>query len=384
MTVNADTIIRIEGFILRCKMPELAGNALRVFDERAALIIRLTTKAGVVGLGESWAYPHAAAELIKSNLSRHVLGQDISNPRKIHNAMLSAAVPDRRGQVHMALSAIDMAVWDAFSRSNDMSIAAMLGGTLRERVMTYASGPLLRSGPDRYDGFAPAIEQYVSEGFRAIKIRVGIGHDQDIRAIEQTRAVLGPDAPLMIDLNEGSTIADTLKLAEASSSFELAWIEEPLPHDNFPGYQKLSDKLSVPLAGGESFCGVQSFRETMTDGSLAVIQPDLAICGGFTEAMKIVGLADAFEVAVAPHVWGSAINFLASLQFTGLLTGRGKQPQLPIFEYDKSFNPLRSMIYEPAPQQDGFIDVPDGPGLGIEVNLEALEGYVAERWSLDL
>ena len=383
LTKTADTIASIEGFILRCAMPAMAGNALRVFGERSALLIRITTRGGHVGWGETWAYPYAAAELIKRNLAQHLLDRSVNNPNLLHRDMLSLAVPDRRGQVHMALSALDMAVWDALGRSSNRSIASLLGGSLRDEIPTYASGPLLPVGEDRYAGFEDAIDGYVAKGFRAVKIRVGIGMKQDIRAIESARSILGGDGLLMIDLNESSTVEDTVALAEATKPARLAWIEEPLRHDDISGYRRISEKISVPLSGGESFCGVQAFRDIMVDGSLAVLQPDLAICGGITEAMKIAGLAEAFNTGVAPHVWGTGINFLASLQYASVLPGHGRNLRLPIFEYDQSHNPLRDRIFDPRPDAKGNIAVPDGPGLGIEIDIAALGEYIVERWELN-
>lgn len=363
-------------------MPTVAGNALRVFNERTALLIRVTTVGGQVGWGETWAYPYAAAEIIKRNLAQYALGKSVTNPRLVHQAMLSAAVPDRRGQTHMALSALDIAVWDAFGRSSGLSISSLLGGALRKEILAYASGPLLPAGEDRYAGFEQAVEGFIADGFQAVKIRVGIGAKEDIRAIEAARSIVGDDATLMIDLNEASTIADTVALADATRSSRLAWIEEPLRHDNISGYRRIAEKISVPLSGGESFCGVQAFRDVMVDGSLAVLQPDLAICGGFTEAIKIAGLADAFDTGVAPHVWGTGINFLASLQYASVLSAYGKNPSVPIFEYDKSYNPLRAKIFDPRPDCKGNIAVPDGPGLGMDIKLEALDEYVVESWEV--
>ncbi len=363
-------------------MPTAAGNALRVFNERTALLIKITTAGGQIGWGETWAYPYAAADLIKHNLAQHVLGRSVTNPRMIHQAMLSAAVPDRRGQMHMALSALDIAIWDAFGRSCGLPIAALLGGSLRNEIFAYASGPLLPAGEDRYAGFEQAVERFVIDGFQAVKIRVGIDTKKDIRSIEKARSIIGDDALLMIDLNEASTIADTVALADATSSSNLAWIEEPLRHDNISGYRRIAEKIAVPLSGGESFCGVQAFRDVMVDGSLAVLQPDLAICGGFTEAIKIAGLADAFDTGVAPHVWGTGINFLASLQFASLLSAHGKNPSMPIFEYDKSYNPLRANIFDPQPDSNGNIAVPDGPGLGMNIKINALDEYLVESWEI--
>ena len=382
MTSPADQITQIEGYLLRCSMPMPAGNALRVFSERAGLLIRIRTAGGQEGWGETWAFPQAATALIQHHLAPHVLGKHITNPRAIHQAMLSVAVPDRRGQMHMALSALDMAVWDALGRSCGRSIAELLGGSLRADVMAYASGPLLPAGDDRYAGFEQAVEQFVKEGFQAVKIRVGVGFAADVRAIEAARAIVGQDATLMIDLNEASTIGDTIALAEATRSSRLAWIEEPVRHDHVTAYRKLSERLSVPLSGGESFCGVQAFRDVMVDGSLALLQPDLAICGGFTEAMKIAGLADAFDVAVSPHVWGSGINFLASLQYAAVLSGQGVNPGFPLFEYDKSHNPLRACVFDPRPDAKGRIAIPDGPGLGMPIGIEPLGDYVVDHWSV--
>ena len=282
----------------------------------------------------------------------------------------------------MALSAIDMAIWDALGRSSGQSIAALLGGALRSDIVTYASGPLLPAGANRYAGFEQAVESYVKDGFQAVKVRVGVGFKEDVRAIEAARAIVGPDAALMIDLNEASTVEDALLLAEATASARLAWIEEPIRHDHLAGYRRLAEKLPVPVSGGESFCGVQAFRDVMADGSLAILQPDLAICGGFTEAMKIAGLADAFDTAIAPHVWGTGVNFLASLQYAAVLTSYGRQPGFPLFEYDKSYNPLRSKIFDPQPDENGRIAIPDGPGLGMPIRIEALGEYVTDRWSV--
>ena len=206
---------------------------------------------------------------------------------------------------------------------------------------------------------------------------------QDIRAIHAARSIVGDDALLMIDLNESSSIEDAVALADATKTSHLAWIEEPLRHDNISGYRRIFEKISVPLSGGESFCGVQAFKDVMVDGSLAVLQPDLAICGGITEAMKVAGLAEAFDTGVAPHVWGTGINFLASLQYASVLPSYGRNLRLPIFEYDKSHNPLREKIIDPKPDAKGNIAIPDGPGLGIEIDIEALREHIVERWELN-
>ncbi|MDQ2635218.1 MAG: mandelate racemase/muconate lactonizing enzyme family protein [Pseudomonadota bacterium] len=376
-------ISRIEGYELRCAMPAVAGNALRVFSERSALLIRIVTASGHEGWGETWAYPGPAGAMIRSVLGPALLGADVSNPRAAQAKLLQAAVPDRRGQVHMAVSALDIAMWDALGQVTGKPLHALLGGALRDRVRAYASGPLLPADDDRYGGFEEEVTRYAESGFTAVKIRIGISLAQDLRAIGQARSILGDSALLMADLNESSTVRDAVNLAQQAVDANLAWIEEPLPHDDLPGYRRLAQLLPVALAGGESFCGAQAFRDIMREGALDIVQPDLAVCGGITEGLRITGLADAFDVPVSLHVWGTGVNFLAALQFSAILTpGRG-QVSAPLFEYDASFNPLRDRIYDPKPDAQGNLAIPDGPGLGMKIPIDRLGDYVQDHWVLE-
>ena len=376
-------VARIEGFELCCTLPELAGNALRVFNQRSALLVKITTAGGVVGWGETWAFPASASSFIRTTLAPSILGADITNPRAAQARLLQFAIPDRRGQAHMAASALDIAFWDGYGHVEGKPIHALLGGQLRDSVLAYASGPLLKSGADRYAGFADEVERYAEAGYRAVKIRVGVGAAQDVAAIRKARSILGEEMLLMADLNESSTPRDAVALTEAVTDARLAWIEEPLPHDDLPGYTRLARALAVPLAGGESFCGVQAFRDSLCAGALDIIQPDLALCGGLTEGMRIAGLADAFDVPVAPHVWGTGINALAALQFASVLPSRRGSVPFPVLECDMGFNPLRTAIFEPKPGAEGRLAVPDGPGLGAEVDIDLLAEYVTAHWMLE-
>jgi D-galactarolactone cycloisomerase len=383
MSDHPSRIVRIEGFELACDMPHIAGNALRVFSQRAALLVRLTSASGHVGWGETHAFPKPAAAMIRGSLARRVLGADARAPVALQSDLLSMIVPDRRGQAHMAISAIDIACWDLWGRIEGKPLSALLGGALRNRVRAYASGPLLVAGPDRYLGFEAAIESYARAGFNAVKLRVGISPREDERAIRAARAILGDDAMLMIDLNEASTVHQAVALVDSVADCRLSWIEEPLAHDDLPGYRRLADRLPIPLAGGESFCGVQAFRDSLATGALDLIQPDIALCGGLTEAMRIAGLADAFNAPVAPHVWGTGVNMLVALQYCAMLTPRSRALPMPLFEYDMSPNLLRDAIWDRLPDADGMLAVPDGPGLGREIAPDRIEPFVTEHWVVE-
>lgn len=380
---EAERIVRIEGFVLCCDMPQEAGNALRTFKERRSLLIRLTTAGGLTGWGETWAFADASAAFIRSVLAPVVMGADATAPRALQASMLRRVVPDRRGQAHMALSAIDIAAWDIFGHAAGMPIAALLGGRLRERLYTYASGPLMPAGADRYAGFEASVAGFAETGFRAVKLRVGAGLDVDEAAIRAARRILGPDADLMIDLNEGSTVHDALALAERVGDMNLRWIEEPVPHDDLPAYREIAARLPVPLSGGESFCGVGAFREAIASRALAIVQPDIALAGGITETVRIAGLCDAFGLPLIPHVWGAGVNFLAGLQIAAVVTAPLGARPLPLFEFDTSHNPLRAVVIDPKPDADGTITVPDGPGLGVAIDPERLAPYVTDHWVVE-
>ena len=378
---SGDRICSIEGFELGYDLPEAMGNALRSFTRRGTLLIRLTTVSGQVGWGETWAFARPAASLIREGLAPLVLGAASDAPRRLSAEMMRRVVPDRRGLANMAVSALDIALWDLFARSEAQPLHAVLGGALRDRLPAYASGPLLPEGADRYRDLDAEVQDYIDAGFAAVKIRAGLSPAEDEPAMRRVRKILGPDRRFMVDLNEGSTERDTLSLARRTEDLDLAWIEEPVRHDNLPAYRSLAARLPVALAGGESFFGLPAFRDPVAERTLDIVQPDLALCGGVTEMLGVAGLTEAFDLPLIPHVWGSAVNFLASMQIAAVL----RQPagsDLPLLECDMAYNPLRDRIFPARPERDGTIPLPDGAGLGVEIDIDRLSDFVIDHWTV--
>jgi len=274
-------------------------------------------------------------------------------------------------------------VWDAAARRAQVPIASLLGGALRDRIPAYVSGPFLKPGADPYRDFDGDIDSYLEAGFRAIKLRMGVSPRVDERRLARVRTRVGADFALMVDLNEGASLRSALAYGEAFHGHDLVWLEEPIRHDNLPGYVRLAQALPMALAGGEALIGLAPFRDFLCAGALDIVQPDLALCGGFSEGLRIAALADAFEVPLIPHVWGTAINFAASLQFAAVLPEtRGPGLRYPLFEVDASFNPLRDLFGEFALGADGTLAVPDGPGLGIEIEPRRFASHVVDQWSI--
>lgn len=377
--------VRIDGYDIACSLPEKIGNSRTFFDSRRSLVVAVTTADGTVGWGETWSMPAAAAAIIRDGLAAAILGRDVRAPVPLREAMLRTLGYDRRGATHMAISALDMAAWDAAARLAAVPVSTLLGGALRDRVQAYVSGPFLKPGADPYRDFDADIEHYLAAGFRAMKLRMGVAPRTDGLRLRRVRDRVGEDFPLMVDLNEGATLRGALAYGEAFRDAGLAWLEEPIRHDDLDGYVRLARDLPMALAGGESHFGLGAFREYVAHGALEVVQPDLALCGGFGEALRIAHLCEAFDVPLVPHVWGTGINFAASLQLLAVLpSSRGPGLAYPLLEFDASHNPLRDAFGAFAVGADGAVPIPQGPGLGIDIEPRHLEPFVTSRWTVEV
>jgi D-galactarolactone cycloisomerase len=380
---SSTTIVRIDGHEVVAKLPERYGNSHTFFDSRGSLLVSVTTANGVVGWGETFGFPPASGALIQSTFGRMIIGQDAAKPRALHNMMLKRLATDRHGISHMAISALDMATWDAAARTAGIPLHAALGGASRERILAYASGPFMKPGGDPYRDFAADVESYLKAGFQAIKLRIGTKPPNDDAMVRRVRTQIGSDVMLMADLNQGFSYRNALDLACRLAESDVLWLEEPVIYSELSAYRRLAEKMRIALAGGESLPGVAGFREFMRGDIFDLIQPDLAICGGFTEGLKLAALADTFDVPLVPHVWGTVVNFYAALHFAATLPDRrGYRWPCPIFEYDYSFNPLRTLCGEIPLDSGGHVVVPDAPGLGIDLNPAKFDSLIVNHWTL--
>jgi D-galactarolactone cycloisomerase len=359
-------------------MPEPLGAGGQFFDRRSSLLVELRSDDGVSGWGETWHSPSAAWTIIETTLAPAVLGQDPFEYRRLWVDMHERLGYERQGSGLMALSAIDMALWDLRGRALGQPIGRLLGGPLRTRVPAYASGPYLRPGRDPYRRYRQDVERIVVAGFRALKMKVGIDPAADGRAATAVRKVAGPDVILLADANQVYTTQPAIEAGRQLEQEGFAWLEEPVAPDNVDAYASVAGALGLAVVGGEALGGIRAFRVFFERHALDAVQPDVSIAGGVTEVIRIAALAAAWEVPVIPHVWGTAVNFHASLQLCAALPGYRSHTQVPYpwFEYDQSPNPLRDLWGAPAIGPDGMVEVPQGPGLGIEIDPSALRPYV--------
>jgi D-galactarolactone cycloisomerase len=354
--------------------------------QRSATLVEVLTDAGLIGWGEAFAQglepPDIAAAAIEHALKPLLLGANPLATEVLWHRMYHATRDyGRKGSVVAAISALDIALWDIAGKAYGVPVYALLGGAFRTQVAPYATGFYRIEGQGEAARLAAEAIEHSEAGFKMMKVKLGYGVADDIACMAAIgRAIEGRGIRLMVDTNHAYGRADALRLGRALADYDLLWYEEPVAPEDLRGYAEMREKLTMPIAGGENEHTLYGYRELLAAHALDIAQPDLGSCGGLSAARHITALAQAHGVAVNPHVWGSAIAQAASLQLIAALpiTHHALFAQGPVLEYDRSSHPFRQqLITQPIIQQGGWVQIPHGPGLGVEVDRAVLERYRA-------
>jgi D-galactarolactone cycloisomerase len=245
-------------------------------------------------------------------------------------------------------------------------------------VQVYATGMYFVEEVDLEKKLADEARLYVEQGYRAIKMKVGLGVKEDLKHITAVRNAIGPDIQLMIDSNHAYSRSEALSLARKSEVLDITFFEEPLSPEDYEGYRELRSQTEIPIAAGECEYLCAGFRHLITGQCVDIAQPDICAAGGLTEVKRIVALANTFAVNVIPHCWGTGIAFAAGLHLVSTLDavpGRLRMPE-PMLEMDRTENPLRDRLTLPRFEAvRGMLSVPTQPGLGIDVDSDLLNEF---------
>jgi D-galactarolactone cycloisomerase len=354
------------------------------FRAREPFLVELLGEGGLNGWGEALVSPEAASTYVRTTLAPLVLGESPQATGRLWRRMMDTAGFDRRGIAVMASGAVDMALHDLAAREQGVPVSALLGGSLRTQVPTYASGPFFKPDGHPYREYEREVEAHLGAGFKAIKPRAGFSPRDDGDMARALRALIGPDVALMVDFNQGYTAAAAIDAAHRMREAGLLWIEEPVPPEALDAYHQVARAVPVAIAAGEAWASMAAVREALTRGAVAIVQPDLAFCGGFTGFRRIQALAEAFDVPVVPHVWGTAVNFHAALQANAVLPAYrgGARMPFPFMEYDVTPNPFFHELGIPPLNADGTTTIPATPGLGLTLSGAALQPWLVDYWSV--
>ena len=354
--------------------------------QRSATLVELITDTGITGWGEAFAQglepPEIAATVIDTALRPIVVGAEALDSEVLWHRMYHMTRDyGRKGSVVSAISAIDIALWDIAGKSHEVPVYRLLGGAFRTKVQPYATGFYRIRGQGEAKRLAEEAIGHFEAGFSIMKVKLGYGVDDDIACMQEIgRAIEGKPITLLIDTNHAYGRAEALRLGRALEDYNLRWYEEPVVPEDILGYAELRRKLTIPIAGGENEHTLYGFREFLGAGAVDIAQPDVGSCGGISACKHIIAIAQSHGVQVNPHVWGSAIAQAASLQVLAAvpLAHHSIFAQEPIFEFDRSSHPFRlQLITKPIEHMSGWVEIPSGPGLGVEVDRSVLEKYRA-------
>jgi D-galactarolactone cycloisomerase len=373
------TVTAVEPIPLRYQLRDGGyGSSRGIVDARETTLVRLETSDGVVGWGEAWGPPLVAP--LVNELADALTGAPLDGPVPYVTNRFHQHYHRGGGLFAAAVSGVEIAMWDALGRTLEVSVATLLGGRARDHVTPYASAGYVT--PDRnLEKFREALTE-AADGFAGAKIKCGLGVEEDIERTAAAREVLGPDRALMVDINGNYTADQAVASACALRDLQLTWLEEPLPPDDVDGLALLR-ATSVPLSTGEALYTRSPFRRLVTDRLVDFVQPDVTKVGGLAEARAICELARAWNVRVSPHVWGGGVGLSAALQLLASIPDYPhtlNTPQPLWLELDRGDNALLELVLsEPLRPDNGRLAVPTGPGLGIDVDGEAVERLRADR-----
>jgi L-alanine-DL-glutamate epimerase-like enolase superfamily enzyme len=351
-------------------------------------LVRVETEGGLVGYGEAKAAVGSAGTnaalvtCIERELAPLIVGEDARDISRLWDVMYNGSrahfalarghafpVLGRRGLTVAALAGIDIALWDLLGKSLGAPVWRLLGGRRHERMPAYASG-----------GWAPAeriaaeLKRFIERGdFKAVKMRVGAGDGTLAHSIQRVRAArdgLGDGIDIMCDAHGTWTVAEAKRFCREVASCNIGWLEEPVSADDKRGQAEVRAATDIPIASGESEFTRFDFRDLIELRAVDVLQPDLSIAGGITEALRIEALASAHQLRFAPHLWGGALTFAAGLHVAAVASSGF------ILEYSLGANPmLHELALEDFPVVDGHIEIPERPGLGVTIDETFVERH---------
>ena len=371
-------IADVRAHVLEAKLSQPFAWSFNATDIRASCLVKIVAEDGTAGWGECFGPARLNAAVVRA-MATDLVGKDaLATEQHWQHLYNRFRDQGQKGLVVTALSGIDIALWDLKGRHFESPIHVLMGGPLRRQVRAYATGTYRLNTGDPLDYVVREVEGYVDEGFSAVKLKIGFGVDEDERLIRAVREALGPSIGLMLDANHGFDAVEAVELGRRVAPLNIGWFEEPVVPDDLNSYVEVRCGQPIPVAGGECEFTRWGFREVLTRRAIDILQPDTCAAGGLSECKKIADMATAFGVRYVPHVWGSGIGLAAALQLLAVLPHSPPRhtPLEPMLEFDRSAHPFRQAVLRgPLEHDAGVVTIPERPGLGIEVDCDAVARF---------
>lgn len=369
------TVEKVECWVFRAPIGQPVATAVGRMDNRPAVFVRVSARDGAWGWGEVFCnFPTVGAEhrarLLRDSIAPLVVGGPSDNPgavwtsltQRLRRMALQAGEP---GPMAQTVASIDQALWDLQARRAGQPLWRLLAGdaTADGRIHLYASG----LGPGSVADTALAKQ---AQGYTAFKFKVGFEPARDLANFHEIRAALGPQAQIMVDANQAWDPETAARRIAALEEFNPYWVEEPLAADEpLQAWRQLAQYTPIALAAGENIRGHADFDAAIGNGHLRFLQPDVAKWGGISGCLAVARQAERAGLVFCPHWLGGGIGLAASMHLRAALGPAG------LVEVDANPNPLREEVYIMGALRQGWLRLPDTPGIGVEPDLPALAQY---------
>lgn len=341
--------------------------------KRDTVVVKVRSEDGLVGWGEAHhgRAPGSVAHLVNTTLAHLVTGMDATDVvgvwARVYKMQLSSH--GMGAAAAMALSGIDMALWDLRAKSVGWPLYRLLGGSTRA-IPAYAGGISLGFQPPAE--LAAEAQGLVEKGYQALKLRVGDSWRADVERVRAVREALGDSIDILVDANTNYTVADVRQVMPAFDELRVGWLEEPFPPHDARSYDAAVRLGKTPLAAGENHYTRYEFQRVIEDGAISILQPDLSKTGGLTEGLRIAAMGSAWKLPVNPHTSATGLNMAATLHFLASIDNGG------YYEADASTeNLFRDELTSRAGEvgRDGFVRPPEAPGLGVEIDEDFIRSH---------
>lgn len=368
-------VAKVDALVFRYPVKTPVRTSFGTMHDRPALLVRVEDHDGAIGWGEVWCnFPACGAEhrarLVDTVMAPLLITRPFDGPAAAfdHLSQCTAVLAIQCGEpgpMAQCIAGIDLALWDLCARRAAQPLWRYLGGT-QARVPVYASG----LNPDRPEVLA---REKQAEGYRAFKLKVGFGESRDLANLDALRDALGDGTPLMVDANQGWSLAEAQSMAERLQGYGLGWLEEPLRADRpWSEWQALRAHTDIPLAGGENLAGDAAFDAAIAAQVWTVMQPDAAKWGGISGCWPVIERSRAAGLRYCPHYLGGGVGLMASAHLLAAAGGDG------MLEVDANDNPLRSAL-APALRNitEGCVTLGDAAGIGVLPDPAAIAEAIA-------
>ena len=372
----------IEPIIVSQELSEPFHFSQWEYQSRTICLVKITTEDGTYGWGEGYG----PANLVKAGIdffTPFITDLNALDHEVVWQQMYQRSLDyARRGVLLASLSAIDIALWDIKGKYFGLPVSSLLGGKKTDNIRPYATGLYFSNGGDLKEKLIQEAISYKEQGFQGIKMKVGLGINRDVEYVSAIREAIGEEVDLMIDSNHAYSLKEAKLLCNRLKELNISWFEEPVSPEHYSCYKQLRDTTAIPIAGGECEFLRYGFLQLFQNQSVDIAQPDICAAGGITEVKKIGALANTFGVELIPHTWGTGVAIHAAMHLISnldIIPGRMYQ-STPWMELDRTENALRDELTEPLiVLEKGMLQVPDKPGLGVDVNEEILKEFKVEK-----